>query len=127
MKPKQPKKRTIEPGKAHPDALKCAQWLNGDEKGRFLTRLHNLYDSAVDEISDLEATNSLRWSADQRAIKRWQCAAGPHQDRTHVWPDQADLCVWLLGKLEKAERALREGQKTVLKRKLPPKTQKLSE
>lgn len=44
----------------------------------------------------------LRWKADQRAIKRWQ-AAGPGRDLT--WPDHADLVVWLLERLEAAEKA----------------------
>ena len=44
-------------------------------------------------IAELEQAFDLRWNADQRAIKRWQ-EANPGNDL--VWPDHADLCVWLL-------------------------------
>lgn len=48
------------------------------------------------EIEEMKATFDLRWKADMRAIKRWQKETG----RKMVWPDHADLCVWLLEKLE---------------------------
>lgn len=51
------------------------------------------------ETDDLERTFDMRWQADQRAIKRWQAETG----RTDTWPDHADLCVWLMEKLD-AER-----------------------
>jgi hypothetical protein len=35
----------------------------------------------------------LRWQADMRAIKLWQAA---HPGNDLVWPDHADLVVWLL-------------------------------
>jgi hypothetical protein len=38
---------------------------------------------------------ALRWDADMRAIKRWQAA---HPERGEVWPDHADMVVWLLDK-----------------------------
>lgn len=41
----------------------------------------------------------IRWKADMRAIKRWQWATG----RTTVWPDHADLCVWLMNQWDAAE------------------------
>lgn len=44
----------------------------------------------------LEASFDLRWNADRRAIKRWQAATG----KTLIWPDHADLCVWLLEQLD---------------------------
>ena len=46
--------------------------------------------------AELEAGFDLRWNADMRAIKRWQAATG----RILVWPDHADLCVWLLEQLD---------------------------
>lgn len=46
--------------------------------------------------AELQATFNLRWDADMRAIKRWQAATG----RELVWPDHADLVVWLLEQLE---------------------------
>jgi hypothetical protein len=36
---------------------------------------------------------ALRLDADMRAIKRWQAA---HPERGEVWPDHADMVVWLL-------------------------------
>lgn len=53
------------------------------------------------ERDELQRVFDLRWKADMRAIKRWQAATG----RTLTWPDHADLCVWLLGELEKKGKA----------------------
>lgn len=44
------------------------------------------------ELEEMKSSFALRWDADMRAIKRWQVASG----ETLVWPDHADLCVWLL-------------------------------
>lgn len=52
------------------------------------------------ERDELQACFDSRWKADMRAIKRWQEA---HPGHNHVWPDHADLCVWLLDQIEKAE------------------------
>jgi hypothetical protein len=41
---------------------------------------------------ELEHTFAMRWKADMKAIERWQNATG----KDLVWPDHADLCVWLL-------------------------------
>ena len=45
------------------------------------------------EADSLHRTFDLQWEADQRAIKRWQAA---HPDRPNVWPDRADMVVWLM-------------------------------
>jgi hypothetical protein len=50
----------------------------------------------AEECIELQATFDLRWKADMRAIKRWQEA---HPDRKNVWPDHADMVVWLLEEL----------------------------
>lgn len=57
-----------------------------------------------EKIEELEAVFDLRWKASQRAIKRWQQA---HPGNDLVWPDHADLCVWLMEELDKrtAERS----------------------
>lgn len=61
----------------------------------------------LDEIKALKADNerlrheneeyerlfNINWDADQRAIKRWQEA---HPGNDLVWPDRADMVVWLL-------------------------------
>lgn len=44
-----------------------------------------------------DACFDLRWRADMRAIKLWQEA---HPGRELVWPDHADLCIWLLEQLD---------------------------
>lgn len=47
-------------------------------------------------IETLDRITNLRWEADMRAIKRWQAA---HPGRELVWPDHADMVVWLLEQL----------------------------
>lgn len=42
----------------------------------------------------------LRRKADMRAIKRWQ-EANPGNDL--IWPDHADLCVWLMDRIAELE------------------------
>ncbi len=54
----------------------------------------------AEEAAGLRSTFDLRWKADMRAIKRWQAA---HPGRPNVWPDHADLVVWLLDELDRAE------------------------
>ena len=55
--------------------------------------------------AESEASFGLRWKADMRAIKMWQQATG----RTEVWPDHADLVVWLLGRIHDLEGKARSG------------------
>jgi hypothetical protein len=51
-------------------------------------------DGAATRIADeLQRTFDLQWKADQRAIKRWQAA---HPGSDLVWPDRADMVVWLM-------------------------------
>ncbi len=57
----------------------------------FLKSLNEL-ENLREELQGMNASFELRWKADMRAIERWQKATG----RTHVWPDHADLCVWLM-------------------------------
>jgi hypothetical protein len=47
--------------------------------------------------AELQAVFDLQWRADQRAIKRWRAA---HPDKENVWPDRADMVVWLMDQLE---------------------------
>lgn len=51
----------------------------------------------AEKVKELEASFDLRWKADMRAIKMWQAA---HPGKEMVWPDHADLCVWLLEQLD---------------------------
>lgn len=55
------------------------------------------------ERDEQSASFELRWKADMRAIKAWQ-AANPGNEL--VWPDHADLCVWLLAERDAARQAL---------------------
>lgn len=57
---------------------------------------------AVNDRDELQATFDLRWDADRRATKRWQAATG----RDTIWPDHADLCVWLLEQHDALRAAL---------------------
>ncbi len=54
----------------------------------------------MEKLRDLEAIFDARWRADMRAIRRWHEAGNPEL----TWPDHADLVVWLLERLERAER-----------------------
>jgi hypothetical protein len=56
-------------------------------------RLADLIEEAAEDIESYDQSFDLRWKADMRAIKRWQEA---HPGNDLVWPDHADLVVWLL-------------------------------
>lgn len=45
------------------------------------------------ELAEMQQSFDLRWNADMRAIKRWQEA---HPGNELMWPDHADLCIWLM-------------------------------
>ena len=51
----------------------------------------------VEALNHDNAQFNLRWNADMRAIKHWQAA---HPGNDLVWPDHADLVVWLLEQLD---------------------------
>jgi DNA-binding transcriptional regulator YdaS (Cro superfamily) len=59
-------------------------------------------EKAEADCAGMRATFDLRWKADMRAIKAWQEKTGEEL----VWPDHADLCVWLLAKLAAADRLI---------------------
>lgn len=60
---------------------------------------------ACDEIDERQASFDLRWKADMRAIKAWQTA---HPGKERMWPDHADLCVWLMDEIERMRES--EGE-----------------
>jgi hypothetical protein len=62
------------------------------------------------ELFDLMNTFNLRWKADMRAIDRWQHA---HPGSDLIWPDHADLVVWLMEKSEKMRRQLDVAGRTL--------------
>lgn len=55
-------------------------------------------------VEELQSVFDLRYKADMRAIERWQEKTG----RKYVWPDHADLTVWLLEQLDLAHNALKK-------------------
>lgn len=52
---------------------------------------------AADLIEEMEFIFELRFGADGRARDRWQAA---HPGNDLVWPDHADLVVWLMAQLD---------------------------
>jgi hypothetical protein len=71
-----------------------------------LTEIRDDYEQRLAAVSaerdELQASFDLRWNADMKAIARWQESTG----RELVWPDHADLCVWLMQEIKRvgAER-----------------------
>ena len=61
-------------------------------------------DAAVAERDELQATFDLQWKADMRAVAMWHKA---HPGNDLVWPDRANMVVWLL---ERDERRNADAQ-----------------
>lgn len=61
----------------------------------------------LEHADELQASFDLRWKADMRAIKRWQEA---NPGRENIWPDSADLCVWLIGEIERLAAPEADGE-----------------
>lgn len=55
------------------------------------------------DCDEYEQSINLRWDADQRAIKLWQAA---HPGNDLVWPDHADMVVWLLDENDRLRAVL---------------------
>lgn len=81
---------------AEADPLECAAWMS-----MRLQAAEQRAERAEAEIAEMNKTFDLRWEADMEAIERWQKETG----RELTWPDRADLCVWLLEQLDRAEAA----------------------
>lgn len=62
------------------------------------------------ERDEIQATFDLRWQADMRAMKQWQAA---HPGNELVWPDHADMVVWLLDQRDAALRDLAAARKAL--------------
>lgn len=100
----------------------CLERMVPSDLRFILGRLESARDSAHARIAELESdladyerTFKLRWSADQRAIKRWQ-EVNPGNDL--VWPDHSDLVIWLgeearsnAARIAELESALGVGKK----------------
>lgn len=61
-------------------------------------------ESAETERDELQQGFDLARMASQRAIKMWQAA---HPDNKNVWPDMAQLELWLMENLTTTKRALK--------------------
>jgi len=78
-------------------------------------RMQKELDELKEEVADLNALFDIRYRAGQRAIKMWQKATG----KTHIWPDYADLCVWLMKRLDEHDEL-----KELVTVRQPPKVYK---
>lgn len=58
------------------------------------------------KIQELQRSLDLQWQASQRAIKLWQQETG----KDMVWPDKADLCVWLMQQNEQLRQHMAEAK-----------------
>lgn len=60
----------------------------------------------ADDLDEHRRSFDMRWNADMRAIKLWQAA---HPGNENVWPDHADLCVWLMEQYDEKIEAHQEA------------------
>jgi hypothetical protein len=92
------------------------------EVGNRLSEIADRLEALEDRAGELQQVFDLRWSADRRATKRWQEA---HPESDLVWPDHADLVLWLMERSERAPSDFRgRGQPATLEltkeMQLPP-------
>lgn len=92
------------------DIPACVEWVRrrDTKAGERIIKLTTERQAVEAERDELQRTFEIRWEADQRAIKAWQAATG----RDDVWPDRADMVVFLLGErdaLREQVGALREA------------------
>lgn len=71
---------------------------------------------AEDALAEHKHSFDLRWQADQRARALWR---KDRPDRDMIWPDHADLCVWLL---EQRDALAAETDETVRVPREPSET-----
>lgn len=86
---------------ANIDALVRQAYLEGFMRGGDSRKAYDeaRVKEAIDERDELQQCFDLQWKADQRAIKRWQAA---HPGKENIWPDRADMVVWLMEQHDKA-------------------------
>ncbi len=87
---------------------RASKWKAKYEEGLHATSTYGARaEKAEAENEELQAGFDLRWKADMRAIEAWRAETG----KALTSPDQADLCVWLLKRAEKAEAEHETTQK----------------
>jgi len=75
---------------------------------------HTVIEEAADRIEEMEDIINLRRQCDKRAIKMWQQENPEEENET--WPDHADLCLWLMAQVERAQDTFARIQYTNLRR-----------
>ncbi len=74
-----------------------------EQMGERITSLEAELGRLRSEHDELEAVFAARWSADMRAIKRWQEETG----KDNTWPDRTNMVGWLFDRVEQLETALK--------------------
>lgn len=69
----------------------------------------NRIEALVAENAEYEEVFDMQWKAGMRAVERWREA---HPGNDLVLPDTADLCLWLLARVERLEEALKPSGDT---------------
>ena len=73
-------------------------WVASEE---YLSKVSDL----KEEVKDYETSFDLQWKCTQRAIRMWQLA---HPDEGLVWPDKANLMVWLMERQDALQSLLQD-------------------
>lgn len=99
--PKDTREGFIGRQEANIDALVRQAYLEGFMRGGDSRKEYDAgrLKEAFEERDELDQLFDLQWKADRRAVKRWQEA---HPGNDLVWPDRADMVVWLMEQHDKA-------------------------
>jgi hypothetical protein len=84
--------------------------LGATEEAEIITCAADEIERLRAERDELEDSFDMRWEADMRAIKKWQAA---NQGNDLVWPDHADLVVWLMAERDRLREALERAADTL--------------
>ena len=86
-------------------------WANFDQLRADLATARERIADTSERVEEMEALFDLRLKADQRAVKMWR--AEKPDERELSWPDHADMCVWLLARLDSARAILEEAREFI--------------
>lgn len=73
-------------------------WVLESDVNARVAALERENEKLARDVEDYQRSFDLRWKADMRAIELWRAESPVERDL--VWPDHADLVVWLMGRLE---------------------------